>query len=65
MGYYLLDISTSTYYMYKKLLPNLYTVCPRSSDPYYMVSYYTKWVTISWTYCSNLLYKMVHYFLET
>ena len=29
---------------------NMYTVCPRSSDPYYIVSYYTKWVTTSWTY---------------
>ena len=26
------------------------TVCPRSSDPFYILSYYIKWVTISWTY---------------
>ena len=26
-----------------------YTVCPRSSDPFYEVTYYLKWVTISWT----------------
>ena len=26
------------------------TVCPRSSDPFYIVSYYIKWVTTSWTY---------------
>ena len=26
------------------------TVCPRSSDPLYLVSYYIKWVTTSWTY---------------
>ena len=26
------------------------TVCPRSSDPLYIVSYYTKRVTASWTY---------------
>ena len=25
------------------------TVCPRSSDPFYIVSYYIKWVTTSWT----------------
>ena len=23
--------------------------CPRSSDPYYLVTYYIKWVTTSWT----------------
>ena len=26
------------------------TVCPRSSDPFYIVIYYTKWVTTSWTH---------------
>ena len=30
------------------------TVCLRSSDPFYIVSYYIKWVTSSWTY-SRLL----------
>ena len=29
------------------------TVCPRSSDPFYIESYYIKWVTTSWTH-SNL-----------
>ena len=29
------------------------TVCPRSSDPFYIVSYYIKWVTTSWTYSIN------------
>ena len=27
------------------------TVCPGSSDPFYIVSYYIKWDTTSWTYC--------------
>ena len=27
-----------------------YTVCPRNSDPFHIVSYYIKWVTTSWTY---------------
>ena len=27
------------------------TVCPRSSDPFYIVSYYIKCVTTSWTHC--------------
>ena len=26
------------------------TVCPRSSDQFYIVSYYIKWVTTSWTH---------------
>ena len=26
-----------------------YTVCPRRCDPFYIVGYYTKWVTTSWT----------------
>ena len=28
-------------------------MCPGSSDPYYIVTYYIKWVTTSWTYCSK------------
>ena len=27
-----------------------YTVCPRSSDQFYVVTYYIKWVTTSWTH---------------
>ena len=27
----------------------LYTLCPRSSDPFYIVSYEMKWVNTSWT----------------
>ena len=27
-----------------------YNAFPRSSDPIYIVSYYLKWVTTSWTY---------------
>ena len=28
------------------------TVCPGSSDPFYIVSCYIKWVTTSWTHSS-------------
>ena len=28
------------------------TVCPGSSDAFYIVRYYIKWVTTSWTYSS-------------
>ena len=31
--------------------PDLYlAICPISSDPFYIVSYYIKWCTTSWTY---------------
>ena len=26
------------------------TMCPRSSDPFYVVTYSIKWVTTTWTY---------------
>ena len=29
-------------------------VCPRSSDPFHIVSYYINWVTTSWTYSTRL-----------
>ena len=29
---------------------NTYTVCPRSSGPFYGVTYFIKWVPTSWTY---------------
>ena len=35
------------------------TVCPRSSDPSYIVSYYIKWVTTSWTYSIILTFFMI------
>ena len=28
----------------------LHTVCPGSSDPFYIVTYYLKWVTTTWTH---------------
>ena len=35
------------------------TVCPRSSDPFYLVAYYMKWITTSCTY-SILVLKSMH-----
>ena len=32
----------------------LFNVWPGSSDPYYIVNYYIKWVTTSWTHSSLL-----------
>ena len=46
------------HYMYTKVIIKIYhpgysaTVCPRSRDPFYIVTHYsnyTKWVTTSWT----------------
>ena len=33
-----------------------YSVCPRSSDPFYIVTYYIKWVTTSWKDGSQLYF---------
>ena len=30
-------------------LISLATICPGSSDPFFIVTYYIKWVTTSWT----------------
>ena len=40
-------ISGLTIYTY------IHTVCPTSSDPFYIVSYYIRWVTTSWTYSTS------------
>ena len=47
------------------------TVYPGSTDPFYIVTCYTKWVTTSWTYsraftlCSrSLLYFTKHFFKQ-
>ena len=29
------------------------TVCPASSDPFYIIPYYIKWVTTSWTHSTS------------
>ena len=36
--------------LYLIVLKNKHTVCQESSDPFYIESYYTKWVTTSWTH---------------
>ena len=37
------------------------TVCPGRSDPFFIVSYYIKWVTTSWTH--SVLYEQVVVFI--
>ena len=36
-----------------------FTVCQRSSDPFYVVTYYIKWVTTSWTYSIEQLFSFI------
>ena len=41
-----------------------YTVCPRSSDPFYIVCYYINWVTASWTHSICIAFSLhCFYFL--
>ena len=47
--------STNSDYIYVKQMFSffhlkLHIVCPRSSYPFYIISYYIKWVDTSWTY---------------
>ena len=37
------------------------TICPRSSHPFYIVTYYIKWVTISWTFSVEDISKKQKY----
>ena len=40
------------------------SVCPRNSDPFYIVSHNIKWVTTAWTYSirrMNWINKRVHF----
>ena len=31
----------------------VHTACPRSSDLFYIITYYIKWVTTSWTHSTS------------
>ena len=47
---------------------HVHTICPRSSDPFYIVSYYIKWVITSWTHSRGSpvlkIWKVLVFFLE-
>ena len=55
MGIYFLDIQ----YVKEVLIHFMYTVCLRSSYLHYVVSYYIKWVTTSWTHSSYSEYMYI------
>ena len=40
-----------------KIFAILHTVCLRSSDPFYVVTYNIKWVTTSWTLLLSICWK--------
>ena len=40
-------------------------MCPRSSDPFYVVTYYLKWVTTSWTYSILTILEWTRLFEQT
>ena len=41
-----------------------FTVCPGSSDQIYIVTYYIKWVTTSWTYCNREFHKIPYAYIR-
>ena len=49
--YSLKRIETASFKSY--ILDDFAAICLRNSDPFYLVIYYIKWVTTSWTY-SNI-----------
>ena len=44
-----------------------YTVCPRSSEPFYIVIYYIKWVTNSWAFgkYAQKVFKLLNKWVTT
>ena len=44
-------------FLWVYILPN--TVCPRISDPFYIVTYYIKWLTTSWTHRNMTAGKII------
>ena len=53
-----LDFLTCLTYI-QTIIFRAHTVCPRSSDPFYIVSYYIKWVSTSWAYRNRFELKIV------
>ena len=47
--------SDSRMFLGAKFLYEWYTVCPRSSDLFYILTYYLKWVPTSWTHSTNII----------
>ena len=41
-------------FFFVTMYPFQHTVCPRSSDPFYTISYCVKWITTSWTHSIDM-----------
>ena len=54
---------TKQYYIFDHNTAKVFTVCPRSLDPCYIVSYYIKWVKTSWTYSKYFCCIVIKYVL--
>ena len=39
-------------------------VLPRSLDPFYIATYYIKWVKISWTYCNKITFCVFNLYIN-
>ena len=47
--------NTLRLYSYFLYSAKVVTICLRSLEPFYVISYYIKWVKTSWIYCTCLL----------
>ena len=59
--YAIIDVSSTVYLPRSIYQHNSDTICPRSSDPIHIVTYYIRWVITSWTQSNNnrnLLYSL-------
>ena len=58
---------TGRYYRTAKNLvyKPLDTVCPRSGNPFYIATYYMKWVTTSWTYSTVCPESLAYFHIES
>ena len=48
-----MSIPIETAYTY---VSNAHNICPRSLDPFYLVSYYIDWAKTSWTDSTSLIF---------
>ena len=57
-------IKVSKYLYPRSLDPLQFTVCPRSSALFYVVTYYMKWVTTFWTHSTAATKCLLLFFSE-
>mgnify|MGYP006975931704 CR=1 FL=1 len=52
-------------YCESKVSAHYFTIFPRSSDPFYIVTHIHRWVTTSWTYSTKAVQNICTYFWVT